>query len=139
MNQNHEILFEETQHLPKWIWIFLIPPTLLFWGVAGVQIFSDMKVGNQPLSDTGAILMALLFGFLFPASVIFMKAQLVVTKQDIKISIFPIYWKKSNLKILLTLTRWELNHYKSLVAGEFVGMVKSGHLFWREMKGSSFK
>ncbi|GIQ62754.1 hypothetical protein PACILC2_13220 [Paenibacillus cisolokensis] len=52
------------------------------------------------MSDTGVMIMALIFGLLIPALFIFMKAGIVVTKQEVIISLLPIFRKKIALKIL---------------------------------------
>jgi hypothetical protein len=92
MNRNNQILYKEVQRLPRWTLIFFISPALLFWGIAYVQIVAGKTVGNNPMSGTGVIIMALLFGLLMPAMFIFSKVKIIVTKQQIIISLLlPIF------------------------------------------------
>ncbi|MDF2668923.1 MAG: hypothetical protein K0R67_1229 [Paenibacillus sp.] len=97
MHSDKEILYKEIQRLPKWTWIFFLLPAFLFWGIAYVQIILGKTVGNNPMSDTGVVIMALLFGILLPALLLYMKAGIVVTRQEIIISLLPIFRKKISL------------------------------------------
>lgn len=94
MNRNNQILYKEVQRLPRWTLVLFITPALLFWGIAYVQIVLGKTVGNNPMSDTGVIIMALLFGLLMPAMFIFSKAKIIVTKEQIILSLLPIFIKK---------------------------------------------
>ncbi|MEW9701870.1 DUF6141 family protein [Paenibacillus sp. SI8] len=68
-------LFHEKQYFPTWIWIIIIIPTLLFWGVAYVQLVLDKRVGTHPMPDIGLIIMTLLFGFLIPMLFLVMRGE----------------------------------------------------------------
>lgn len=85
--------FRETQRFPWWVPAFTLLSTALFGGIAVVQLGFGVPVGNHPASDTGVIVLFLVFGIGLP--LLFYRLRCVIEAGDdgLSIRLMPFYRK----------------------------------------------
>ncbi|TVX93246.1 DUF6141 family protein [Paenibacillus agilis] len=93
-SQGSQVLYKEVQRFPKWTLIFVIAPALIFFGIAFVQLGLGKSVGSSSMSNNELVATTLIFGLLVPLTYIFMKASIIVTSDEIKLSLLPLYRKR---------------------------------------------
>lgn len=97
-----DILYYEQQRMP-WFWaIFLLPINIPFIYGLVKQLILGKPWGNNPMSDTGLIIVSILV-FLFSVLMFIIKLETIITKEGIYIRFFPFLirhrfysWKKIN-------------------------------------------
>lgn len=110
------MIFKETQKFRQiWLWILLITTALFTTGIFGIgiyrQIFEGQKFGNNPMSDSGLIIVFTLVLLLNVAVLLLFglsKMTVVIDKTGLEYRFFPfhssthhIYWEMiENLKII---------------------------------------
>lgn len=87
-----DILYYERQRTP-WYW-FLFMAVLNIPFVYGLvkQLILNKPWGNNPMSDTGLIILAA-FIFLFSAFMLIIKQEIIITKQGVFTRLFPLKTK----------------------------------------------
>lgn len=89
-----KITFYETQRFTQWwLWLFLIPLGLL--PLIGIysQLILKKPFGNNPMSDSGLILLTV-FNFAIIALFVILRLKTEITERDIKMQFFPFVRKK---------------------------------------------
>ncbi|GFN30815.1 DUF6141 family protein [Paenibacillus xylaniclasticus] len=83
------LFYREVQALPGWVLAVITIPGLYILCIACLQLGFGMEIGSKPMSDTGLVVMAILFGLLLPIVFICLRMSLVLTQTHLMISFKP--------------------------------------------------
>lgn len=83
-------LFEERQ-FSRQLWLLLLTGVIALasWAIVVQQIVRGEPVGENPMSDWGVVVLALLFGIGLPALILWMHVEIIVRTDGIAISVAP--------------------------------------------------
>lgn len=84
--------FERQQFTQWWLWLILAGVNLSFWNGCYVQLIKGTPWGNNPMSNTALIIVALLL-VLLSALFIFFRLDTLINKQGIYVRLFPFQIK----------------------------------------------
>ncbi|MBP2146090.1 hypothetical protein J2129_001544 [Methanofollis sp. W23] len=87
-----EVRYREVQHFTSpWLWGLLIFIAGLIWWGAVQQLVLGIPFGNNPASDEGIAVVALIFGILFPLFFVVTNLTLEVRDDGIYYRFFPFH------------------------------------------------
>ena len=90
---------EDQQFRQTWVWFILLPITALVWYITLMQLIFNTPVGNNPASDSEALILLLLFGILFPIFFHKLKLTTEVRKNGLYIRFSPLHLKFKKIPI----------------------------------------
>ncbi len=99
MKDSATTFHEEQQFRQSWVWLILIPITALMWYIAIMQIIFHTPVGNNPASESEALILWLLFGILFPIFFYRLKLTTEVRNNGLFIRYSPLHLKFKKIQI----------------------------------------
>ena len=84
-------IFTETQRPRQWLlFLVIVLLALLGWGIFIQQIVRGRPVGDDPLPDWGAVLVAALLGIALPAFFLWFRMETMVYPDRVEIRMTPI-------------------------------------------------
>jgi len=113
MNNARNALFHEVQPLRIWlIWLVILIPVVLAWWLFISQIVFGIPVGDNPLSNIGALVIWLAFGIVLPSFAYYAKLITDVRTDGIYLNFFPMYSKTVAPRDIIS---YEIRQYRPLV------------------------
>ena len=114
MSEKNNVTFhEEQQFRQPWVWIIIIPPTLILWYIALQELVFDNPVGNSNASDTALFLFWVLLGILLP--LFFYKLKLITEVRENGLYIRFLPFHRSFKRIPLEqLKKHEVRTYRAI-------------------------
>lgn len=87
---NNEILFAESQKFRQWwVWLFLVAINGIFiYGVI-LQVFAGRQFGDNPMSDAGLVIVAVLI-ILFSFLILSFRLDTKINREGIYVRFFPL-------------------------------------------------
>ena len=114
MNNSWNLLYREVQYFRQiWLWFLLLGiSAVTIWGVVQ-QIFLDKPFGNNPAPDALLIVIAVIFGFGFPAAFYKINLTTEVRNDGIYYRFFPFHLSFHMIKIQ-DIAEYEVISYSAL-------------------------
>ncbi len=99
MKDSATTFHEDQQFRQSWVWLILLPITVLIWYIAIMQIIFHTPIGNNPASESEALILWLLFGILFPIFFYRLKLTTEVRHSGLYIRYSPLHLKFKKIPI----------------------------------------
>ena len=92
MTEHSQIIFKESQSFKQWwVWILVLIGPVFSWYGAYHQLILKKPFGDNPTSDTGMLIIFIVFGILFPVFFLSIKLLTEVRYNGVYIKYFPFH------------------------------------------------
>jgi hypothetical protein len=92
MSSGNQILFREEQKFNQlWLWVLVLIPASISWYAAIEQLVFKRTFGTNPASDSGAVLIWVIFGILFPIFMASLRLVTEVRSDGLYVRFYPLH------------------------------------------------
>lgn len=94
---DNEIFNEKQPFRIWWMWVLILLLTGLGWWVFVQQILFHIPWGNNPMSDTGAIIVWIILCFITPLFMFILRLRTQVTPDGVYFKYFPLHLRTKSI------------------------------------------